>query len=181
VGYNNYMSGHAKEISIEQIDSAELSVVADDMRMDPLYVKRVLRGIESEKLLFFAAKYNRKYIASVGLCIGEAEETEFREYYPEMAVVYSLFVDPDMRGMGVGNDLMDTVESAAQQNGKAGVAMGVVEDNAKARSIYEKRGYQYKQIKGARTIKSHWDITNSNGEPMHVVVDVMPMVKLLHD
>lgn len=167
-----------KKISIEQIDSAALSVAADDMSMDPLYIKRVLKGIESGKLLFFAAKYNAKYIASVGLCIGEAEEGEFREYYPDMAVVYSLFVNPNMRNMGVGNDLMNTIESAAKKAGKTGIILGVIEDNSKARSMYEKRGYQYKQIKGASTIESHWDVTNSDGESMHVVVDVMPMVKL---
>ena len=147
--------------------------------MDPLYVDKVRHEIGQQKLIFLAAMRDGTYIASVGLCIGEADEVEFRHHYPNFAVVYSLFVNESERGRGVASGLMDVLESEARRNKKAGIALGVVKGNQPARELYEKRGYEYLLVDGNETIKSHWDVTGDSGVEQHIIVDIVPMIKHL--
>ncbi len=165
--------------TIEYISIDKLDKAAQDINMDPLYVDKVRHEIGQQKLIFLAAMRDGTYIASVGLCIGEADEVEFRHHYPNFAVVYSLFVNESERGRGVASGLMDVLESEARRNKKAGIALGVVKGNQPARELYEKRGYEYLLVDGNETIKSHWDVTGDSGVEQHIIVDIVPMIKHL--
>ncbi len=165
--------------SVEHISPDTLDLVARDLKMDPLYVEKVRREIQANKLIFIAAKNDAAYIASVGLCIGEADEDYFRTHLPGYAIVYSLIVNESNRRQGVATNLMDVVESEARHVGKAGVALGVVPDNESARRLYEKRGYTYVEPDEVANVESHWDITDESGLPQHVAVDLIPMAKEL--
>ena len=53
-----------------------------------------------------------------------------------------LFVAPGHRSRGVGSALLDTAEVLARQQGYSRIGLGVAVDNPRARSLYERRGYE---------------------------------------
>ena len=58
------------------------------------------------------------------------------------ARIYSVAVDPDFRGRGIGRRLVLAAEADARRRGCAGVTLEVREDNAAARALYEQMGYR---------------------------------------
>lgn len=52
-----------------------------------------------------------------------------------------IFVDPLMQGQGIGKVLMNYCEQYGKENGFNTVCLWTLEDNAQARSFYEKLGY----------------------------------------
>lgn len=57
------------------------------------------------------------------------------------ARIYSVIVDPEARGLGIGHRLVETAEREARDQGLSGVALEVRADNLAARSLYHSRGY----------------------------------------
>lgn len=60
----------------------------------------------------------------------------------QTAHVYQMWVDPDVRGQGVGARLLHTLVSWSQAQGVEQVELGVNADNLAARSIYAAAGFQ---------------------------------------
>lgn len=58
------------------------------------------------------------------------------------ARIYSVAVDPQWRSLGLGRRLIDAAESQAQREGRHGMSLEVRIDNAGARSLYQRLGYQ---------------------------------------
>lgn len=56
--------------------------------------------------------------------------------------IEDLFVNPDYRSRGVGSRLLDAVENLVRQQGYSRVGLDVGVENVRARSLYERRGYQ---------------------------------------
>jgi GNAT superfamily N-acetyltransferase len=56
--------------------------------------------------------------------------------------VETLFVDADLRGAGVGRELMGAAESWLREHGADEVAIEVVEPNTGSRRFYEGLGYE---------------------------------------
>ncbi len=59
-----------------------------------------------------------------------------------LARLYSLAVDPAVRGQGVGQALMDALEAAALEQGAAFLRLEVRPDNASAIALYRSRGFK---------------------------------------
>ncbi len=59
----------------------------------------------------------------------------------QSARLYSLVVNPDLRGAGIGSALLSEVEKAALAAGCVSVRLEVREDNAGAIGLYERLGY----------------------------------------
>ncbi len=59
-----------------------------------------------------------------------------------MARLYSICVDPDAHGRGVGNKLMDAAEQQAAQAGRIFMRLEVRKDNEAAIALYKRRGYR---------------------------------------
>lgn len=59
-----------------------------------------------------------------------------------IARIYSVVVDPRVRGRGLGRRLIETAEHAARRQGLAAISLEVREDNAAARALYAGLGYQ---------------------------------------
>lgn len=57
------------------------------------------------------------------------------------ARIYSVVVNPQARGLGIGNRLVEAAERAARREGRAAVSLEVRTDNVAARALYAKRGY----------------------------------------
>jgi ribosomal protein S18 acetylase RimI-like enzyme len=56
--------------------------------------------------------------------------------------VEDLFVGSEYRSRGIGSRLLDAAESLAVGKGYSRIGLGVSIDNARARSLYERRGYE---------------------------------------
>lgn len=57
------------------------------------------------------------------------------------AYLYAFRVHPKHQGNGLGNFLLENVLNILQQNGYSEFTVGVEDDNAKARYMYEKHGF----------------------------------------
>lgn len=74
----------------------------------------------------------------------------FTQLYPSFAslslapswILNDLFVDPQARGRGVGEALMDAARRLAIDNGAAELMLQTARDNATAQRLYEKLGWQ---------------------------------------
>jgi ribosomal protein S18 acetylase RimI-like enzyme len=55
--------------------------------------------------------------------------------------IYSVVVDPALRGQGLGERLVRTAERQARADGLAGLSLEVRQDNAAARRLYARLGY----------------------------------------
>ena len=53
-----------------------------------------------------------------------------------------IVVDPSLRGQGIGSALITAFEDRARDNGFATVSLEVIDTNPRARSLYERLGYQ---------------------------------------
>ncbi|MEM6974179.1 MAG: GNAT family N-acetyltransferase [Pseudomonadota bacterium] len=60
----------------------------------------------------------------------------------EVAVTQALWVDPTLRGRGLGATLMAAAGRAAAELGATAIAHAVVTDNAPARALYARLGFQ---------------------------------------
>ncbi|QBF32423.1 N-acetyltransferase [Thalassococcus sp. S3] len=65
-----------------------------------------------------------------------------REVAPDTLLMDGLFVEEAGRGLGVGTALLSAVEAHAGSAGLTQVRLDVVDTNPRARSLYERRGFQ---------------------------------------
>lgn len=72
--------------------------------------------------------------------IGRFLQSKAREGELELSFIA---VAPDARGLGVGRVLLDAVEARAHSAGLITVRLEVVDNNHRARSLYERHGYRH--------------------------------------
>ena len=58
------------------------------------------------------------------------------------ARIYSVVVDPQARGLGLAQQLVEAAQLVASQRGCAAISLEVRSDNSAARALYVKLGYQ---------------------------------------
>ncbi|MDP9142319.1 MAG: GNAT family N-acetyltransferase [Pseudomonadota bacterium] len=58
------------------------------------------------------------------------------------ARIYSVAVDPRQRNLGLGRRLIEAAEQQARRDGRRGMSLEVRIDNAGARALYARLGYQ---------------------------------------
>jgi len=84
--------------------------------------------------------------------LAEAEDTAvgFTQLYPTFCsvqaapyfVLYDLFVIPELRGSGVGEQLMNRARDFARAEGAVRLDLETAIDNVRAQGLYEKLGYE---------------------------------------
>ena len=57
-------------------------------------------------------------------------------------VLLAALVAPELRGRGIGTELMHTAESVVCAHGYRAIVLGVEDSNAPAKSLYERLGYE---------------------------------------
>ena len=78
-----------------------------------------------------------------------ARAVGFTQLYPAFAslslapswILNDLYVEPDMRGLGVATALMGAARQLAVRNGAAEIFLQTARDNDQARALYERLGY----------------------------------------
>lgn len=166
-------------VTVKVVDKAVLKQLTMDIGIDPLFKEKLEIELAANETIVFAAQFGNMYVGYVCLRIAAAYEQDLQSELPGVPVVYSLVVQEAQRHQGIANQLMQAAENEATRLGFDKIALGVVPENDVARLLYEKRGYTYLYADYNQTIASHWTITDKNGQPLDVVVELWPMVKSL--
>lgn len=91
-------------------------------------------------------------------------------------VLSDLFVVEQMRSARIGSRLLDAAEGSGRDRGYRRIAHGVATDNPRARSLYERRGYD---DAGLGEYASRWLETDEEGRERWVEEREICMVKSL--
>src|SRR5690554_2163003 len=70
------------------------------------------------------------------------------------AHLYYLVTDPSCEGKGVGRMLMDAVEDFARDKSATGILLYVFSTNERARSVYERYGFQDDMLKMVKPVSA---------------------------
>jgi GNAT superfamily N-acetyltransferase len=88
-----------------------------------------------------------------------------RRQLPEVVDVSSLFVAAAARGQGAGQQLIAEAERQSLARGRATVGVGVGDENAGARRLYERLGYAPSGVR----YRAEYDYVDDNATVVHVV------------
>lgn len=64
-----------------------------------------------------------------------------RQIAPDILLMDGIFVAEDARGMGIGSALLDAITQEAAARGKRAVRLDVIDENTRARALYERKGF----------------------------------------
>ncbi len=90
---------------------------------------------------FLDADSARVLVAEVGGLVAGALILLLRRN-SSWARIYSVAVDPRQRNLGLGRRLIEAAEKMARREGRRGMSLEVRVDNAGARALYARLGYQ---------------------------------------
>lgn len=71
-----------------------------------------------------------------------------RDLAADQLLMDGIFVDPEMRGEGVGSMLLDALEAKALGDSYGEMRLDVIDSNPRARALYERRGFEPMETKG---------------------------------
>ncbi|MGQ0698857.1 MAG: GNAT family N-acetyltransferase [Panacagrimonas sp.] len=108
----------------------ELEALFPSDRMSARSVRRFLR---SEKARVWVADDGTRVQGNLVLLLRSGSTA---------ARIYSVIVDPDARGLGLGHRLVEAAERSARKLGLQRIALEVRADNLAARKLYASRGYR---------------------------------------
>ena len=102
-------------------------------------------GIKTDKGGFLTAQYKdlRTVYGVIGAVWRGVILDQFeRPVQPGILQMDGIFVDASARGLGVGTKLLDAIIWTARMNRCTAVRLDVVEDNPRARALYERYGFK---------------------------------------
>ena len=132
---------------------------------------------EHDEYKKYAAMQNGREAGSIKIAPHALHEPMLRERFPLTPVMYQLFVDEACRGQHIASALLNRAEEETALAGHNELLLGVLHDNAAARELYEKRGYEYITVDGSPTIDSVWEVIDDTGLARTEIVQVIPMRK----
>ncbi len=129
---------------VREVDAIDLARLERDLPSGPAQVHRAhLRSAQTGATTYLAAwQDGRARGAGVIRWSGPLGQ-EARSRYAEVPEIAHLQVGEAHRGQGVGSALMAAAESVIAGRGHAQVAVGVDQENPRARALYLRLGYQH--------------------------------------
>ena len=105
--------------------------------LPPSVIERIIPGLRAHEgsLVFLAYREER----AIGVAVCMRGFSTFRG--APLLNIHDLAVHEDVRGRGVGKQLLTAVEEEARATGCCRVTLEVREDNTVARALYEKVGF----------------------------------------
>lgn len=123
-------------------DIEDLYRIAEDMQAkhEHNYFERCLAEQQEKKRVVFLAREDNKAVGYVQLIWLPLYSTFRRLGIPE---VQDLNVIPEMRGQGIGGQLVDACETLVRETGKPeiGISVGLNQSYGPAQRLYVKKGY----------------------------------------
>lgn len=165
--------------SVVKISEGDLSKLADEMYMDPTYLKRVRDMMKHDEMVVFAVEHEGIYVGRCSLWLGPADEPEVRKTLPGVPLVNALEIHPDYYRKGLATMLIYSLENEVKKRGKTQLTLGVEPQNTPGRALYEKLGFHYILADGQETYPCFWYETASDGTPVKHEIDARLMVKEL--
>ncbi|TDU24367.1 ribosomal-protein-alanine N-acetyltransferase [Panacagrimonas perspica] len=132
------MRGRQPSVSRIRVRAAKLADVPAMLALEALFpsdrmsVRSIRRFVTAASARVFVATGDEALLGNLVLLL-RARSTKAR--------IYSVVVDPQARGLGIGNRLVEAAERAAKCERRSAVTLEVRADNAVARALYAKRGY----------------------------------------
>jgi GNAT superfamily N-acetyltransferase len=102
------------------------------------------RASSSECYIALLPENGRERIVGV-ILYEEQEEAEFPAFFlkPEVRHFSQFGVDPDVQGRGIGQLLLQRVESRARETGAAELALSMAEPDRELYEFYARRGFRF--------------------------------------
>ncbi|VAW23323.1 hypothetical protein MNBD_ALPHA11-2358, partial [hydrothermal vent metagenome] len=76
-----------------------------------------------------------------------------REIESDVLLMDGIAVTPDQRGNGIGSKLLDAIADHARQNGYKIVRLDVIDNNPRARALYERKGFELIRVEEMGPLK----------------------------
>lgn len=92
-----------------------------------------------------------------GLLISALE----RECDDHSLLMDGIFVQKEARGLGVGTALLDAIEQHAATKGLKHVRLDVIDNNARARALYERRGFTEQSVTSTGILRHVFGFQNA--------------------
>jgi ribosomal protein S18 acetylase RimI-like enzyme len=118
------------------------------------YLEKQLRDIKNKNGIFLVAE-TQNNICGYGIGLVESlEPDDLMEVLPHTpGRIAELYVDDKYRGMGIGTQLLNELESYLKEKGCNPIHIGVFVPNQRARKLYEKLGYGDRDIDMIKFLK----------------------------
>ena len=109
--------------------------IEESLQQDIEFFRNRIPEPDSENVIF-VAEVDGQLLGMMGLMRNDRQKSKHR------ATVWGVFVDPVLRGKGVGRQLMDAILNHARQlNGLRHISLSVVTTNTAALKLYESFGF----------------------------------------
>ncbi len=139
---------------ITQKDRSEFLRLSEMFYASPAVMHNVPAAYHEKAFeeLMRSDEYAEGYILETGgkiVGFGLTAKTYSREAGGKVLWLEELFVLPEYRSCGLGKEFFEMAEAEARENGYARIRLEVEEENIRARSLYERLGYQslgYRQM-----------------------------------
>jgi len=76
-----------------------------------------------------------------------------REIESDVLLMDGIAVTPEQRGKGIGSKLLDAIADHARQNGYKIVRLDVIDNNPRARALYERKGFELIRVEEMGPLK----------------------------
>ncbi len=165
-------------MSLEAIvaqDADTIRAIASQTGAFDKFATNTVKRFGRKKMYVVGAQNNDAFVGRVNLQVPPADEAVLREACPDSTILIGLHVNSDFRRRGVAGLLMQAAEDYSVELGFSSCCLGVEENNAPARQLYEKRGYAYMDV----TYLACWDEPDDQNGLKRVCVDAMLMRKTL--
>jgi ribosomal protein S18 acetylase RimI-like enzyme len=90
----------------------------------------------------------------IGYTYADVEGTDYMSLRGPAGVLHDIVVDPDHRGRGVGQILLDATVAALNTRGAQQIVLSTADGNATAQRLFERAGFRRTMIEMTRDLKA---------------------------
>lgn len=155
IAYSDLYAEYVKDLLVElqgyiaEIDKEQYNILTADFR--EIYFAKTVDAVQKQAGQIFLAIEGEKVVGCIAGVVQPAEQTyAFRA--PKRGRVTELVVSAKYRAKGIGQKLLDRMESCFKEAGCQGVLIDVFAYNTNAQAFYEKNGYSGRSIEMMKKI-----------------------------